>query len=342
MRFLNENASEWMVNVNTFKDVIGRTQIIEHLKNAIRLNKVSHAYIFHGEDGIGKNFIADIFAAALQCREYTSEPCGKCKSCLQTADGNQPDIIRVLHEKASISVDDIRTQLNNDIQIKPYSSRYKIYIIDEAEKMNEAAQNALLKTIEEPPEYAVILLLTNNINTFLPTILSRCVTLNMKTVDKNQIKAYLMENCQIPDYQAELSAVFSGGNLGKAIKYASSEEFVHRKEEVLHLVKYIDDMKISEVMGYLKHLTEDKTAISDYLDLLLLWYRDVLLFKATRDTSRVVYGEELVTIQKQASRKSFEALNHILEAFSTLRGRLNANVNFDTSVELLLLALQEK
>lgn len=328
--------------MNTFRDVIGREQITEHLKNAIRLNKVSHAYIFHGEDGIGKNFIADIFAAALQCEEYGSEPCGRCKSCLQAESGNHPDIIRVLHEKASLSVDDIRSQLNNDIQVKPYSSRYKVYIVDEAEKMTEAAQNALLKTIEEPPEYAVILLLTNNLNGFLPTILSRCVTLNMKTVDKNQIKEYLMVHCRIPDYQAELSAAFSGGNLGKAIKYASSEEFVRRKEEVLHLVKYVDEMKINEIMEYLKHLTEDKAAISDYLDLLLLWYRDVLMFKAARDTSRVVYKEELLTIQKQAANKSFEALDHIIKAFGTVRSRLNANVNFETSVELLLLALQEK
>ncbi|MDE7299609.1 MAG: AAA family ATPase, partial [Lachnospiraceae bacterium] len=162
--------------MNTFKDVIGRENVTEHLKNAIRLNKVSHAYIFCGEDGIGKNFIADIFAAALQCNEYSGEPCCQCKSCRQAEGGNHPDIIRVLHEKATLGVDDIRTQLNNDIAVKPYSGRYKIYIIDEAEKMTEAAQNALLKTIEEPPEYAVILLLTNNIDAFLPTILSRCVT----------------------------------------------------------------------------------------------------------------------------------------------------------------------
>ncbi len=328
--------------MNTFKDVIGREQVVEHLKNTIRLQKVSHAYIFHGEDGIGKNFIADIFAAALQCEEFETEPCGVCKSCMQAAGGNHPDIIRVLHEKATIGVDDIRTQLNNDIQVKPYSSRYKIYIIDEAEKMTEAAQNALLKTIEEPPEYAVIMLLSNNLEAFLPTILSRCVTLNMKTVLKESIKGYLMEHCGIPDYQAELSAAFSGGNLGKAIKYASSEEFVRRRDEVLHLVKHIDEMQINEVMEYLKHLAEEKAMVGEYLDLMLLWYRDVLMFKATRDTAQIIYKEELLTIQKQAAAKSFEALNEIIEAFSTVRSRLKYNVNFETSVELLLLALQKE
>ncbi len=328
--------------MNTFGDVIGREQVVEHLKNTIRLRKVSHAYIFHGEDGIGKNFIADIFAATLQCEDFETEPCSVCKSCMQAASGNHPDIIRVLHEKATIGVDDIRTQLNNDIQVKPYSSRYKIYIIDEAEKMTEAAQNALLKTIEEPPEYAVIMLLSNNLEAFLPTILSRCVTLNMKTVPKESIKGYLMEHCGIPDYQAELSAAFSGGNLGKAIKYASSEEFVRRRDEVLHLVKHIDEMQINEVMEYLKHLSEEKAMIGEYLDLMLLWYRDVLMFKATRDTAQIIYKEELLTIQKQAAAKSFEALNEIIEAFSTVRSRLKYNVNFETSVELLLLALQKE
>ena len=326
----------------TFGDVIGREKITEHLQNAIRLGKVSHAYIFCGEDGIGKNFIADIFAAALQCEEQTGNPCGVCKSCMQAAGGNHPDIIRVMHEKAAIGVDDIRVQLNQDIQVKPYSSRYKIYIVDEAEKMTEAAQNALLKTIEEPPEYAVIMLLTNNPNAFLQTILSRCVMLNIRTVDKNRIRKYLMEECSIPDYQAELAAAFSGGNPGKAVKYASSEEFVQRRDDVLQLVRHVDEMKINEIMEYMKHLAEDKAAIGDYLDLLMLWYRDVLLFKATKDTGQVVYTEELLTIQKQASIKSFEALEHIIEAFSTLRARLKANVSFETSVELLLLALQEK
>lgn len=326
----------------TFGDVIGREQIKEHLKNSIRLNKVSHAYIFCGEDGIGKNFVADIYAATLQCEEHGEEPCGKCKSCMQAESRNHPDIIHVLHEKASIGVEDIRLQLNSDISIKPYSSRYKIYIIDEAEKMTEAAQNALLKTIEEPPEYAVIILLTNNLNVILPTIQSRCVTLNLRTVDVPSITKYLMENCHIPDYQAELAANFAGGNLGKAIKFASSDEFVQRKDNVLRLVRNIDEMQISDVMTYIKQLGEEKAAIGDYLDLMMLWYRDVLMFKASQDASKIVYKDELMTIRKQASFKSFEALDRIIEAFSTIRARLNANVNFETSVELLLTALQDK
>ena len=170
-----------------FKDIVGHKQIIEHLQNAIRMGKISHAYILNGENNAGKMMLAESFATALQCESGDANPCMKCRSCHQSMEHNQPDIIYVTHEKPNIiSVDDIRHQLNNDIVIKPYSSKYKVYIIDEAEKMNIQAQNALLKTIEEPPSYAVILLLTTNADSFLPTILSRCITLNLKTVKEYQ------------------------------------------------------------------------------------------------------------------------------------------------------------
>ena len=172
-----------------FRDIIGHNQIIEHLKNAIRMEKISHAYILNGENNSGKMMLAEAFAMALQCEAGGDEPCMECRSCRQAKEHNQPDIIYVTHEKPNIiSVDDIRHQLNNDIVIKPYSSKYKIYIVDEAEKMNTQAQNALLKTIEEPPAYGIILLLTTNADSFLPTILSRCITMNLKTVQEELIK----------------------------------------------------------------------------------------------------------------------------------------------------------
>ena len=192
-----------------FSDIIGHEQIIGHLKNAIALDKVSHAYIFNGPKLSGKMMLAEAFAMALQCEGEGTRPCLLCRSCKQAVDHNQPDIIYVSHEKPNtIGVDDIRTQINNDIVIKPYSSRYKVYIVDEAEKMNQQAQNALLKTIEEPPAYAVILLLTTNADSFLPTILSRCITLNLKVVKEDVIKSYLMKTYHIPDYQADVCAAF--------------------------------------------------------------------------------------------------------------------------------------
>lgn len=327
--------------MNTFRDVIGHEEIVNHLQKAIMANKVSHAYIFQGEDGIGKNFVANIFAATLLCKEHGTNPCTTCKSCLQAVSGNQPDIRRITHQKASIGVDDIRLQLNNDIAIKPYIGPYKIYMIDEAEKMTEQAQNALLKTIEEPPQYAIILLLTNNSNAFLPTILSRCVLLNFKAVDKDKIKQYLIDQEHIVDYQAQISASFSGGNLGKAIKYATSERFVKMKEDIIHLMNNMEGMDLSDISEAVKYFSENKGDILDCLDLMLLWYRDILMFKATQDGNLLVYKEELPTIKKQAKLSSFDGLEQIIQAFGTVKNRLNANVNFEVAMELLLLSMKE-
>ena len=155
-----------------FQDVIGQEKITGHLQNAIRMQKVSHAYLIQGEQGSGKKMLASIFAKTLQGEEKGIEPCGKCRSCKQADSYNHPDIRWITHEKATIGVDDIRLQLNNDILIKPYSSDYKIYIIEDAEKMTEQAQNAMLKTIEEPPEYVIFLFATTDPQKILPTILS--------------------------------------------------------------------------------------------------------------------------------------------------------------------------
>ena len=166
--------------MSTYADIYGHNDIKEHLQKCIELKKVSHAYIFNGGLGAGKKTIAALFAKALQCEEGKAQPCGKCHSCIQADSKNQPDIIWVEHEKVgSIGVDDIREQLIGDIQIKPYHSRYKIYIIDEAEKLTVQAQNTLLKTIEEPPEYGIIILLTTNADIFLQTVLSRCVRIDL-------------------------------------------------------------------------------------------------------------------------------------------------------------------
>ena len=324
-----------------FSQVIGHREDIGHLQKGIQENKVSHAYILAGEQGSGKRLLADIFANTLQCQKGSIEPCGTCPSCIQAAGGNQPDIIYVTHEKASLGVDDIRNQVNGDVAIKPYSSPYKIYIIPDGEKMTEQAQNALLKTIEEPPEYAVFLLLTENINMFLPTILSRSVTLQLKPVEPKLIKKFLMEKKQIPDYLAELSAGFSQGNVGKAIRYASSEEFIERKQDTIHVLTHVDEMKNYEIMQFIKKMAEQKKDITDYLDLMLLWYRDVLLFKATRDVNHLVFREEIQALRRVAQRSSYEGIESVLKALEKAKARLNANVNFELTMELLLMEIQE-
>lgn len=325
-----------------FSDIIGQEQIKEHLHNALETGKISHAYIINGEKSSGKEFIARVFAMALQCEKGGTEPCQECHSCKQMLTDNQPDVIRVMHEKPNtISVDDIRAQINGDVAIKPYSSPRKIYIVNEAEKMTVQAQNALLKTLEEPPAYAVILLLTANINALLPTIRSRCVVLNMKPVADGLVKKYLMEELHVPDYKAEVCVAFSRGNIGKAKALASSEDFETVKAEALSLLKYIKDMELNEIIAAIRKITEYKLDVGDYLDLIAVWYRDVLLFKATNDGNQLVFREEIQAIRAAAQRSSYEGIEDIINALDTAKRRLDANVNFELTMELLMLTIQE-
>ena len=325
-----------------FTDIVGQEQLKEHLQNAIAMNKVSHAYIINGERNAGKEFIARVFAMALQCEKKEAEPCGECHSCKQALSNNQPDIIYISHEKPNtIGVEDIRAQINNDIVIKPYSSPRKIYIVNEGEKMTPQAQNALLKTLEEPPEYAVIVILTTNVEALLPTVLSRCVVLNMKPVSDALVKKYLMEKLGVPDYKANICVAFARGNIGKAKLLASSEEFEKVKDEAISLVKNINDMEIHEIVKAIKKISEYKFDVNDYLDILMAWYRDVLFFKATKDVNSLVFKEEIQQIMRVSDRSTYEGIETIVNALQSAKKRLEANVNFDLTMELLLLAIQE-
>lgn len=328
--------------MNNFEQIYGHNKIKEHLQNAIELGKVSHAYIFNGSLGAGKKSIASLFAKTLQCDEKSINPCDECKSCKQSDSGNQPDIIWVKHEKTgSIGIDDIREQVIGDIQIKPYSSRYKIYIIDEAEKLTVQAQNALLKTIEEPPEYGIIILLTTNADIFLQTILSRCVKLEFKPVQDELVRQYLKDNYDATEYEIRFAVAFSQGNIGRAITIVTSKEFAQLKQDVMHIVKYAKDMTVSEIMAQVKNVNNYKLTIDDYLDLLAMWFRDVLIFKSTNDTNPLIFKDDITLIKEQAVAASYEGLENILTAIDKVKIRLKANVNFDLVIELLIMTIKE-
>ena len=326
-----------------FQEIIGQEHIKEHLLHAMEQEKVSHAYLLQGELGAGKEFIAKAFAAALQCERGTANACGQCRSCKQIESRNHPDVIWVTHEKPNtIGVEDIRTQLNQDIEIKPYYGPKKIYIISECEKMTVQAQNALLKTLEEPPSYGLIFLLTTNAEALLSTILSRCVVLRMRPVEDSKIEEYLMNKLQIPDYKARVCAAFARGNMGKAKALAESEDFEHIKEEAVSLLKYIQDMEISEIIAAIKKINDYKFDISNYLDIIMVWFRDILLFKATKDPNALIFSEEIGPIKKIADRSSYEGIEMILESLEKAQNRLSANVNFELTMELLFLTIKEQ
>lgn len=325
----------------SFSEIVGHEQIKEHMQAAIRDKKPFHAYLFQGEEGVGKEALARTFAAGLQCQsESTDKACKECVSCRQMESGNQPDVIWVTREKASLGVDEIREQLCNTMDIKPFSSPYKIYLVPEAEKMTEAAQNALLKTIEEPPEYGIVILMTSNISALLPTIQSRCLTMEFRPLSTAVVESYVKEHCQVPDYQARASAAFAQGNLGKAMRYAKSEDFIERKDHIISLLRHVEQMDLSEMLAVIKDLGTRKDEVRDYIDLMVLWYRDVLLFKATKDINQLLFQDEASYISREASHRSYEKIEEILQAFEKAKVRLRANVNFDITMELMLLALK--
>ncbi len=328
--------------MGNFQNIIGHGNVIEFLQKSIEKNKVSHAYIISGEKGCGKKKIADSFCLALECEKGGIDGCMECHACKQVLAGTHPDVIYLSREKEnSIGVEEVRSQINNDVQIKPYNDKYKIYIIEDAHLLTVQAQNALLKTIEEPPEYVIILLLTSNSERLLPTIISRCVTLNLRPVNTDKIKNYLMQEFKIPDYKAAVCAAFSQGNVGRAIRLAKSDDFNELKDMALRLVKYVHDMEVHEMVEYIHLVQEKKMDLSEYLDLLLVWYRDVLMFKTTTDANRLIFKEEVTEIKKQASHSSYGGIEAVIEAVKTAKSRLEARVNIDLTMELLLSTMKE-
>ena len=358
-----------------FRDIVGHESTVEPLKTAIASGKVSHAYLIVGDKGMGKRTLARAFSEALQCEdlhrkleaenssvsadggEETSskyaagtrlplseiDSCGECRSCRQAETGNQPDIITWTYQKnTSISVDDIR-RLVSDVYIKPYASGYKIYILPDAQKMTREAQNALLKTLEEPPEYAVLILLSTSRDSMLETVLSRCVVLPLKPVESGKVKKYLMERYGIADDSADIFTAFAQGNIGRAVSLGTSETFMPLFEKAMQILVHVKEWDVSDIIVLLRDIDRGKDAIGDTLDLFTLWYRDVLLFKATRDPDILIFRkqEQIVKIREAAQRSSYEGIQNILNAIRNARVRLSANVSFDLTMELLLLTMKE-
>ncbi len=324
------------------EDILGNEHIVEHFKKAIENNKISHAYIINGEKGMGKRTVAKAFAMTLLCEEKGTVPCMKCHSCVQALTDNNPDLITITPDKpTTLSIDHIRQTLVNDVELKPYSNSHKVYIVEDAELMNNAAQNAILKTIEEPPEYAVIILLTTNISALLQTVLSRCVKLDMQPLKKEVIKKYLMEKEKVVDYQADIAVSFAGGNLGKAIELSKSQDFAEMLDEVIQLLRYIKDMQAYEVVAAVKRASEYKFRFTDYIDLMILWFRDVLVYKASQNVNELIFKDEIQTIKKHAAKSSYNGIEHILEAMNKAKLRLKANVNFDVAIEMMFLTIRD-
>ena len=282
----------------------------------------------------------DSVAPAVRIRPRLLEPCGKCLSCIQAQSGNQPDIITITHAKpASIGVDEIR-RMRADLQIKPYSNARKIYIIPDAEKLTLQAQNALLKTLEEPPEYAVIILIANGVVSFLPTILSRCVVLQTRAVGEEQIARFLQREKGIPEDQALILARFAGGNPGQALLLTEDQEFLQMRDQTVELLAHMESADAVRINEFASDI--DPSRRGDVLAFVLMWFRDVLLYFSTQNSENLIFQEDIQYIIGAAGMLGYERIGRILEEIDTASRRLQSNVSADSVFEIMFLKIRQQ
>ena len=326
-----------------YHTILGEEDLKGYFRSAVRTGNISHAYILSGETGSGKRMIAEAFAAALLCKDpLGGEACGQCESCRRFQHHSHPDLVEIIHENPNlIAVNEVREQLVNVVNIGPMEANYKVYLIEDAEKMNAAAQNAILKTIEEPPQFAVILLLTNNLDACLPTILSRCVKLETKPVAEEVIKQHLMKYYNQTDYTAAAGAAFAQGNVGRAIELIQSEEFNEKKEKIIRLMQKLMTARDYEFEEEIKELKDDKEHIEETLNLMTIWFRDVLLYKATGSDQFLIFHSERSLIRKQSVSSSYAYLVGAFREIQNAREKLKSNVNFELTMSLMLMQLKE-
>lgn len=293
-----------------FTEVYNQDMAVRLLKNALKSHKISHAYMIIGEAGTGKSAIADAFAKNLLCESETGEACNNCRSCHQADSHNHPDIIYVIPEKDGyISVEDIRDKVNSTITIRPYQGKYKVYIIPHAEWMGEGAENALLKTMEEPPEYAVIVLLTDNEEHFLPTILSRVVNIPLVPIS----------------YEKKIE----------------EESFIELKNRLKPYFAANFDTELNAVEPIITEIAKDKLVSLKAMEILLLFYRDVLIYKSTNDESLVLLKSELFDIKKKADRIEYEGINNIIKEIEISRRRIEMSVKEEYVLDDLFMTIKE-
>ena len=327
-----------------FDDIIGQKDIKDHLQAAITDGKVSHAYIISGERGMGKKMLAEAFVQTLFCEKHGADACEECPECRKVMHKNHPDVIYVHPEegKKTIGVNDVRDQLVGDVYIRPYSADIKVYIIPDADQLGAASQNAILKTIEEPPEYVRLLLLAENAERLLPTIRSRCIELDLKPVvgEDDKVRKLLMEKYELPEYVTGSILQFAQGNIGRALSLASSDRFKTVLDQVFYMVSHIDEMQNYEISAEsekLKAMAKDgQLDLKEYLDLLLLWYRDVLLYKTTADADRLYFTDRLREIMRLSSLYSYRDLDVIIEKISSTEALLKANIGSELALSLLM------
>lgn len=306
-----------------FEKIRGQRFAKKYLSNSIKSNMISHAYMFEGPSGVGKNTMARDLATTLLEMENLL---------------NSPDYIEITPDGNSIKIAQIR-KLQSDILVKPYKS-YKIYVIDEAQKMTVEAQNALLKTLEEPPKYAIIILITNNKESLLDTIKSRCEIIKFTPIPLVEVADYLTQT-GVDKNRASLLANFSRGSMQKAIELSESEDFHIMRDEVQKYVETFLTGSMLDIMDIQNSIEKYKDNITNVLDLLVNYFRDIMMVKENVDSSMIINLDRLVFIKNMSTKITYSQLSKIIDIIEETKNKLRSNCNFNISIQVMTLNIYE-
>ena len=323
-----------------FDHIIGHEKIIENFKNAVTNGHVAHSYIFEGPRSIGKKTTAIALGKTLLCEAKKQEPCGICTSCMQFKNDNQPDFKVISTEDNSIKVEEIRN-LEKDISIRPFSGNRKVYIICNAEKMTVAGQNSFLKTLEEPPDYAVIILTTENKEKLLATIVSRCQTVVFKPTSASRIEQFLVENFNETVEQASFIASFSNGIVGRAVNLSQNERFKGLREDTIKAIDTTVMQSKEKIFTSREFFEKNKDDIEEILDIILFYFRDLIIYAETGTDKYIINKDKIDFIETHYNQLEKNALHDIIEVVLETKDNIELKVNFSLNIEMMLLQIQE-
>lgn len=325
-----------------FDSIIGQKDILLNLKKSIENGRVGHAYIFNGPAGIGKKTVARAFAGILLCcNRKGSGACGECVPCRLYKEGSNPDFMGIEAQGASIGVDAIR-QMQEDIIKKPLYSPRKVYLISEAENMTVQAQNCLLKTLEEPPGYAVIILTTSGYDALLETLRSRSARYDFRKNSEEEVREALIRNFGTGTEDMDFIVSYSDGIIGKALEMAGSEGFSDLRDNTVDILFKIRKSGLYSIFEIYRFFEENKNRIDTILDIMLSIYRDMLVLRKTGNEYMLINSDKKDIIINNIQKFSVEKLLSNINTIEIARKNIRQNANFQLSIEVMLMELQEE
>lgn len=324
-----------------FDKIIGQEEVISSLDDALKNDRIGHAYIFSGSAGIGKKTVAGIFAALLLCdAPGISSPCGVCQACRLFESGANPDFRLIKAEGASIGVDEIR-EVQGSVAMKPMYSKRKVFIIEDADKMTVQAQNCLLKTLEEPPSHVVLILTASNYESLLETIRSRSQRLSFKKNTHSQVRQILIEKYGNEAKGMEFAAAYADGIIGTALDLVGTGEFLNLREKTFDIVNRIKNTGMSGIFYLYSFFEDNKDDFEVILDMMLTFYRDMLVSRETGNEKILINSDKRDIIFNNARKYSPQQLVAGIEQVEAARRAVKQNANYQLAVEHMLIKLQE-